>query len=76
MEGFSSDAFARRLKALREERGIDQEQLANATGISKAAIARYETGRSLPRIDTAFMLAEALRCSIDVLTGHVPLITT
>lgn len=71
---FDSTVFSRRLKALREERGLSQAQLANASGIDKSAIARYETGRTLPGIDRAVTLARALDCSVDVLAGCVPLV--
>lgn len=73
MERFDTAAFARRLKALREERGMDQEALAKASGVSKGSIARYEIGMNVPRVDIAVALAGALGCSTDVLFGIVPL---
>lgn len=73
MNDFDSKAFAQRLKALRMERDMDQDALADASGVSKGAIARYETGRSIPRVDVAVSLAGALGCSCDVLIGVVPL---
>ena len=72
MNEFDTDTFARRLKALREERGMDQDELANASGVSKGSIARYETGLNIPRVDNIVSLAQALRCSCDVLIGVVP----
>ena len=52
---------------------MDQIALAEASGVSANAIARYETGRNIPGIDKAVMLAIALDCSTDVLIGCVPL---
>lgn len=73
MSRFNSELFSRRLKALSEERGMDQGQLANVSGVSKGSIARYEMGRNIPRADVLMALAHALDCSVDVLLGSVPL---
>lgn len=73
MNDFDSKTFAQRLKALRMERDMDQDALADASGVSKGAIARYETGRNIPRVDVVVSLASALGCSCDVLIGVVPL---
>jgi len=70
---FDTATFARRLKSLREERGMDQDALAKASGVSKGSIARYETGCNIPRVDITVALARALDCSCDVLIGVVPL---
>ena len=73
MNDFKRETFSHRLKALREEKGMDQAALAEASGVSANAIARYETGRNIPGIDKAVLLAKALGCSTDVLIGCVPL---
>lgn len=70
---FDGSAFARRLKALREERGVDQDGLAELSGVSKGSIARYETGRNMPGIETACALADALNVSVDTLLAREPL---
>lgn len=74
MKEFCTQTFAQRLKAVREERGMSQEALADASGVNKGTIARYETARSAPRVDIAVDLARALNCSLDVLAGVVPLV--
>ena len=48
---------------------MDRETLANAVGVNVNTIVRYETGTSLPRIDIAVAMANALDCSCDVLIG-------
>lgn len=73
MNDFDPQTFSQRLKALREERGMDQEALAKASGVSKGSIARYEIGMNVPRADIVVALARALCCSCDVLIGVVPL---
>ena len=43
----STDARAGdRLRRLRRERGLTQEELAQATGVSRSAVAQWESGRS------------------------------
>ncbi|HBO4001770.1 TPA: helix-turn-helix transcriptional regulator [Pseudomonas aeruginosa] len=41
--------------------GLTQKELADAAGISLVQIARYETGRSTPRLSGALKLARALK---------------
>ena len=66
---YDSDTLAHRLKVLRAEARMDQQALADASGGSKDSIARYETGRNVPQLDTAFALAMALGCRIDDLVS-------
>jgi len=56
-----------RLKALREAKGLSQEQLAAHAGLSHSLIAKSENGRNMPRSDALDKLAEALDCTIDYL---------
>lgn len=73
MKEFDMETFSRRLKSLREERGLDQDALAKASGVSKGSIARYEIGMNIPRADSIVAIARVLDCSCDVLMGVVPL---
>ena len=41
--------FGKRCKILRQERGLTQQQVADALGISRSAYAYYEIGGSEPR---------------------------
>ena len=41
--------FAEVLKTLRKEKGISQQELANATGIKQSSIGMYEIGARMPR---------------------------
>ena len=54
------DLLSRNLKALRAERGMTQDDLAEAAGISKVFVAEIETGRKYPAIKNFIRLAEAL----------------
>lgn len=62
---YNSDMLAHRLKVLRAEARMDQQALADASGVSKGSIARYEMGMNVPQLDTAYALATALGCRID-----------
>lgn len=44
---------------------MSQEELAQASGVSRVAIARYETGERVPNIKIAARIANALGCKID-----------
>ena len=69
--GFDRVKFSNRLTALRAERGLDQAGLAERAGVSRDSIARYETGDTVPNLESACRLAEALDCGLDVLAGLV-----
>jgi len=51
---------------LREEKGISQRQLAALTGIKQPAIARLESGRSVPNIATLKKLLEPLGYTLTI----------
>ena len=55
------------IKALRIERGLTVEQLAERALISAATIDKYEAGKTIPRLDFAALLARGLGCRIDEL---------
>ncbi len=57
------------LKALRKAKNLTQAQLSSLTNVSQGKICEYESGKTLPRLDTAAKLAKALGCSLDQLAG-------
>jgi len=50
----------------RKSKGITQEQLAEATGIPRPAIARFETKKHMPMLSTLIKVAEALDCDLTI----------
>jgi transcriptional regulator with XRE-family HTH domain len=56
-----AQALAMRIKLLREQRRMTQEELAARAGISRGYLARLETARQDPRLSTIEKLAKALR---------------
>lgn len=59
--------FGERLRILRTDGGITQEQLSRRSGVHRVTIARIETGEQLPRYQTLDALAAALGLSVDTL---------
>lgn len=56
-----------RIKSLRKARGLTQEQLANAIGISFQAVSKWETNIAYPDITLAPVLANFFGVSMDEL---------
>ena len=54
-----------RISDIRKSNHMTQKELAIACGVSSIAISRYETGKRIPNIETAFKLAKALNCTVD-----------
>jgi transcriptional regulator with XRE-family HTH domain len=57
--------FGRRLKQLREEKGVTQEQLAEAVGIQVRQVNRIEHGKSGTYFDIVDKMAEFLDVSLE-----------
>jgi DNA-binding XRE family transcriptional regulator len=55
------------VKAWRDYRGLTQEMLANAVGISKAFLCQIENGKRKGSIATTRAIAEALKVSMESL---------
>lgn len=59
-----------KIKELRKQRGITQEQLANSIGVSFQAVSKWENNIALPDIALAPALASYFGVSIDVLFDY------
>jgi len=59
--------FPQRLAALRKERNLTQQALAETVGMGITQIKRYEAGASQPTLDAIRNLARTLRVSADEL---------
>lgn len=62
--------FGKRLRSVREERGLTQRELAERAGIQIPQISRYEAGAYLPTAETLVAIAEVLRLDVDTLLGR------
>ena len=61
-----------RLKKLRKEKKLSQEALADALGLERVSISRYETGIYEPRKEQIEKIAEYFNVSTDYLLGLTP----
>ena len=61
------DIFPRNLSAFRRKAGYTQEGLAEALGVSRQAVGKWESGQALPEAATLLTLADLLNCSLDAL---------
>lgn len=61
--------FGKRLAQLRKTKGITQQELADAIGVSRRVIAYYEGETTYPPTHLLIPIAKTLRISIDELLG-------
>ena len=61
--------FGKRLKEIRQSKGLTQVQLSNISGISRRAIAHYETEAINPPVNNVNILSDVLNISVDELLG-------
>lgn len=59
--------FGERLKQIRNNQGLSQEQLAEKIGVSRQAITKWETNRGLPDVENMIILAEIFKMTLDEL---------
>jgi transcriptional regulator with XRE-family HTH domain len=59
--------FGKRLRALREERGLTQRHVAERIGVQVPQISRYEAGGAMPGAETLIELSGVLQVGLDEL---------
>ncbi len=64
------DKLSENIRAFRKERGLTQEQLAEALNVSMGVISKWELGLSAPEISIILELADFFEISVDVLLGY------
>lgn len=62
--------YGERLKRLREDRKLSQQQLADRLNINRSTYARYELGQTQPDYETLQRLADFYEVSVDYLFGR------
>lgn len=68
-----NSSIGTRIKQRRNELGLKQLQIQQATGISSGNLSDIENGNKLPSTPTLLSLSSILECSIDwILKGDVP----
>ena len=61
--------FGTKVRTIREAQGLSLDNLANLTGIDKAALSRIENGTRIPKYDTFLRIVDALN---SPLTNFMP----
>jgi transcriptional regulator with XRE-family HTH domain len=63
-------SFSTRLKEIRREKKLTQEQLGQKVNVTKVSISGYESGNRTPDMDTLQKIADVLEISVDYLLGR------
>ena len=69
MKNFDVKIMAERIKQLRMEKGIGQNQLAQDIQVSNASISYWENGKQEPSAQAIYKLARYFDVSADYLLG-------
>ena len=69
MKEFDNDLLRQRITRSREEKNLNQAQLAEKSGVTPAAISQIEKGTRTPTIPVLQRIASVLNVSIDYLLG-------
>lgn len=64
------EAFADRIRKLRLEHGLTQEQVGKIIGVKHFSIYSYEKGRACPEMKGLIALADYFDVSMDYLVGR------
>ena len=67
--------FNEKLQDLRKQRGITQEELAQALYVSRTAISKWESGRGYPNLDSLKAIAAYFGVTVDALLSGEELLT-
>ena len=67
--------FHEKLQVLRKQKGITQEELAEALFVSRTAISKWESGRGYPNIDSLKAIATFFSVTIDELLSSEEVLT-
>ena len=71
MKKYDKTKFGTRLRELREDRHISQDNLALELQLSNASISNWETGKQIPTAEAIFKLADYFDVSADYLLGLI-----
>ena len=62
--------IGKRIRELRVEKGLSQQELGSSIGVTKVSICGYENGTRIPNLEKLVKLAEQLETTTDYLLGR------
>ncbi|MBC7340864.1 MAG: helix-turn-helix transcriptional regulator [Clostridia bacterium] len=62
--------FGERLKKIRTERGLRQEDIGKVVHVGKSTVSQWESNTHVPDLETVAKIADHLNISIDYLLGR------
>lgn len=62
--------FAEKLKSIRKQAGMSQEQLTEKLGVSRQAVTKWETDSGIPDIENMMAISVLFDISIDELLSN------
>ena len=63
--------IGKRIKAVRKQRGLTQEQLSQMVDLSTNYLSNIETGFRTPKLETLIQIMNALKCDANALLADV-----
>ncbi len=70
MSTAKGESMGNRLQRLRKAAGLSQPELAELAKVPLGTLRGWEQDRRTPRLDTAIILADALKVTLDELAGR------
>ncbi len=58
------------IRQIRKSKGMTQEELAEALGVTAASVSKWENGQSAPELGALCAMADFFEVSVDALLGH------
>jgi len=62
-------SFSEKLRALRKEKGLSQEQLAELLNVSRQSVSKWESGQTYPEIEKLIILSNLFKITLDDLVN-------
>lgn len=63
--GDTMETINTRIVSLRKDAGLSQQQLADALNLSRRTVSLWETGRRVPDLQSALLLADYFHTTLD-----------
>lgn len=72
-KGLTTIMLAERIQSLRRAKGISQEELADAIGVSRQAVSKWESGQNSPDVEKIILLSDFFAVTTDYLLKGIEL---